>query len=158
MVDNECMYLSPSRFYSLANAPIWYQVHHPMEGVQGFTRSHWTLLSVKYSCCIALVNNRDACRRKNDKKHHTCRPFCWPWWSAGTIPSAFPSGGGSGLQQKPLINASGPVLQAIVAFETTIFFFFKLFHCQPAFQQQVAVMSRPPNNNRAWHIKLAGRS
>ena len=53
------------------------------------------------------------CRKKTTKKHHTCRPFCWPWRSAGTIPSASPDRGGPGLLRKPLVAVIGQVLRPI---------------------------------------------
>ena len=134
-------------FNSQADTPIQYQVHCLMKGVQGFTWSHWKPSLVKYSCRIPPASNMVTCRIKRQKKHHTCRPFFWPWWFAGTIPSTSPGGGGPGLWQKPLINASRPVLKAIVAFETKISAFFEHFHCPPTFQQ-VKVTSRLPNNNR----------
>jgi hypothetical protein len=53
------------------DAPVQCRIHHPMEGVQGFTRSHWTLPLGKYSLRIIPVDNRVACKKKTTKKHHT---------------------------------------------------------------------------------------
>jgi hypothetical protein len=36
------------RFDGYGNAPVRNRAHHPMEEVQGFTRSHWTPPSGKY--------------------------------------------------------------------------------------------------------------
>jgi hypothetical protein len=35
-------------FDSHGDAPVHYRAHHPIEEVQGFTRSHWTLPSSKF--------------------------------------------------------------------------------------------------------------
>ncbi len=40
------------------------RVHCPMEGVQGFTRSHWMPPSGKYFLCIILVDNGVACKKQ----------------------------------------------------------------------------------------------
>ena len=36
------MHLRPTQFDGRADAPVRCHLHRPMEGVQGFTRSHWT--------------------------------------------------------------------------------------------------------------------
>jgi hypothetical protein len=48
------MYFS-GHFDDLAGAAMQYDAHHPMEEVHGYTGSHWTLPSSKYSHHIAPV-------------------------------------------------------------------------------------------------------
>ena len=36
------------RFDGHGDVPVWYHVHRLMEAIQGFTRSHWSLLLGKY--------------------------------------------------------------------------------------------------------------
>ncbi len=36
------------RFDGHGNAPVRYRTHHPMEGVEGYTKSHWTPPLGKY--------------------------------------------------------------------------------------------------------------
>jgi hypothetical protein len=86
-------------------------------------------------CChwasICSVSSRRTtglhARKKQRKKHHTCWPFRWPWWCAGTIPHALPDRGGPGLQWKPLVDATGQVLWAIVGNRTKKRQFFRVF-------------------------------
>jgi hypothetical protein len=52
------MHLSPSRFDARADAPARHRQHRPIEGVQGFTRSHWAPLSVEYLGRIAPDGRR----------------------------------------------------------------------------------------------------
>ncbi len=114
------------------DAPVQCCVHCPMEGLQCFTRSHWTLLLGEYLLRIIPADNGVACKKKTTKKHHTCWPFWWPWWSAGTIPRTSPNRGGPELRRKPLVDATGQVLRAIVGNETKKHCFFSKFsHCRP---------------------------
>jgi hypothetical protein len=53
-IDDAIKYTSVvSHFDGLADMPVLHQVHHPMEGVQGFGRSHRTLPSGEYLLCFA---------------------------------------------------------------------------------------------------------
>ena len=101
------MHLRPTRFDARDDAPARHRRYRPMEGVQGFTRSHWTPSSGEYSRCIAPADKRVAIRKKLMKKHHTCRPFHWPWRPAGTISSTSPDGGGLGLRRSHWSLSSG---------------------------------------------------
>jgi hypothetical protein len=62
------MHLNATPFDGRADAPAQYRVHLLMEGVQGFTRSHWAPPSGKYSRRIAPADNGVTCRIKKDKK------------------------------------------------------------------------------------------
>jgi hypothetical protein len=62
------MHLNATPFDGRADAPAQYRVHLSMEGVQGFTRSHWAPPLGKYSCRIAPADNGVACRIKKDEK------------------------------------------------------------------------------------------
>jgi hypothetical protein len=57
-----------THFNSRDDAPVQCHVHCPMEGVQGFTRSHWTPPSGKYLLCIIPADNGVACKKKMMKK------------------------------------------------------------------------------------------
>ena len=57
-----------TRFDNSDDALVQCHVHCPMEGVQGFTRSHWTPPSGKYLLSIIPADNGVACKKKNDKK------------------------------------------------------------------------------------------
>jgi hypothetical protein len=52
--ENKCTSFA-GRFDGPADAPWQYQVHPPMEEVQGFGRSHWKPPLGKYPLCIAPV-------------------------------------------------------------------------------------------------------
>jgi hypothetical protein len=62
------MHLRPTRFDGRADAPARHRRHRPIEGVQGFTRSHWTPLSGEYSERIAPDGRRGRMPKKNDEK------------------------------------------------------------------------------------------
>jgi len=98
-----------------------------------------------------------ACRQKTMKKHHTCRPFCWPWRCAGTIPSASPDGGRPGLLWKPLVAATGRVLRPIEWIGHAKANFFQFFHRRPA-EKGARLMSRPLITIGVWHIKMTGKT
>ena len=57
-----------TRFDGRDDAPVQCHVHFPMEGVQGFTRSHWTPPSGEYLLCIIPADNRVACKKKSTKR------------------------------------------------------------------------------------------
>jgi hypothetical protein len=50
------------------DAPVQCRVHHPMEGVQGFTRSHWMPPLGKYSLRIIPAENGVARKKKMTKR------------------------------------------------------------------------------------------
>jgi hypothetical protein len=50
------------------DAPVQCCVHCPMEGVQGFNRSHWTLPLGKYLLHIIPADNGVACKKKTTTK------------------------------------------------------------------------------------------
>ncbi len=62
------MHLRPTRFDARDDAPARHRRYRPMEGVQGFTQSHWTLSSGKYSRRIAPADCGVAMQKKNDEK------------------------------------------------------------------------------------------
>jgi hypothetical protein len=55
-------------FYGRDDALVQCRIHCPMEGVQGFTRSHWTPPLGKYSLRIIPADNGVACKKKTTKK------------------------------------------------------------------------------------------
>jgi hypothetical protein len=57
-----------TRFYGRNDAPVQCHVHPLMEGVQGFTRSHWTLPSSKYFLRIIPADNRVACKKNTTRR------------------------------------------------------------------------------------------
>jgi hypothetical protein len=64
---NECT-LRPSRFDARVDALAQHRRYRPIEGVQGFTRSHWTPLSGLYSLRIAPDGQGGQMQKKNDEK------------------------------------------------------------------------------------------
>jgi hypothetical protein len=54
---NKCT-LSVGRFDGHGGAPEQYRQHHPIQHVQGYSGSHWTLPSVDYSLRIAPATAR----------------------------------------------------------------------------------------------------
>ncbi len=89
--------LSAVRFDGHGGLPVQYEVHHPMQHVQGYSGSHWTLPLGDYSLCIApeaaRATGKQTTINKCTKKGHFngCR------WCASTIPRVSPNGGGAGL-------------------------------------------------------------
>jgi hypothetical protein len=57
-----------TRFDGHNDAPVQCRVHCLMEGVQGFTRSHWTPPSGEYSLRIIPADNGVARKKKTTKK------------------------------------------------------------------------------------------
>jgi hypothetical protein len=49
---NKCT-SSAGRFDGHGGAPVQYKTHHPMQHVQGYSESHWTLALGNYLLCIA---------------------------------------------------------------------------------------------------------
>ncbi len=134
------------------DAPVQCRVYCPIEGVQGFTRSHWTLPRGKYLLHIIPEDNGVACKKKRQKEHYTCWPFRWPWWCASTIQRTLPDRGGSGLQWKPLVDATGWVLQVIVGNRTKKrWFSCVFFHNRPT-EKGRKVTSRPLITIEVWHV------
>ncbi len=115
-------------------------------------------------CChqvsICSVSSRRTtgshARKKRWKKHHTCWPFWWPWWCAGTILRASPDGGGPGLQQKPLVDATGQVLRVIVGNRTKKCQFFRVFSSSTRWKGAQGDV-KAPNNNRGMTYQSNGR-
>ncbi len=95
-------------------------------------------------------------RKKQWKKHHTCWPFWWPWWCAGTIPRATPDRGGLGLQQKPLVDATGWVLRAIVGNRQKKRRFFQVFSLSTRWKGAQSDV-KAPNTIKVWHINQMER-
>jgi hypothetical protein len=58
-----------SCFDGCDDAPVQCRIHCLMEGVQCFTRSHWTLPLGKYLLRIIPLDNRVACKKKNEKSN-----------------------------------------------------------------------------------------
>jgi hypothetical protein len=54
--------------YAKLRSSVQCRLHRPMEGVQGFTRSHWTPSSVKYLHHIPPLDDRVAFLKKYDEK------------------------------------------------------------------------------------------
>jgi hypothetical protein len=157
IVDDNQMHLRPTQFNGRVDPPVQCRIHPPMEGVQSFTQSHWTLPSGEYSLLIISADNRVACKRKMMKKHHTCWLFWWPWWCTSMIPRASPNGGGPGLRRKPLVDATGQVLQVIVGNRTKNTGFSEFFYRRPA-EKGHEVASRPLITTGVWHINQMGGS
>jgi hypothetical protein len=68
-IDNAKQYTTiVTRFGGPNDAPVQFCVHCLMEGVQGFTRSHWTPPSGKYLLRIIPVDNGVACKKKMMKR------------------------------------------------------------------------------------------
>ena len=91
-----------------------YIQHRPMQHVQGYTRSHWTLPSGNYSPILLPRRPPWWQRTKQQCKiNPLCWSFWWLWWCAGTTPYSSAKGGGSWLSQKPLKAAIGQALTPI---------------------------------------------
>ncbi len=68
-IDNAKQYTTvATRFDSRDDAPVQCSVHYPMEGVQGFTRIHWTPPSGKYLLRIIPADNGVASKKKTTKR------------------------------------------------------------------------------------------
>ncbi len=62
------MHLRPTRFDARVDALARHRRYRPIEGVQGFTRSHWTPLSGEYSLRIAPDRQRGRMPKKKRRK------------------------------------------------------------------------------------------
>ena len=113
---------------------------------------HWA------SICTVLPRRTTgfACRKKMMKKHHTCRPFRWPWQCAGTIPSTSPNGGGPGLLRKPLVAATGRVLRPIEWIGHAKADFFRVFSLSTRWKGGSGDV-KTPNNNRGMTYQNEGK-
>jgi hypothetical protein len=60
---NECT-SNVTHFDGHADVPVQCRLHRPMEGVQGFTQSHWTPPLGEYSHRIAPADNKVVCKEK----------------------------------------------------------------------------------------------
>jgi hypothetical protein len=68
-IDNAKQYTTvATHFDSRNDAPVQCHVHHPMEGVQSFTRSHWMPPLGKYLLRIIPADNGVTCKKKTTKK------------------------------------------------------------------------------------------
>jgi hypothetical protein len=61
------MHLSPTQFYGHADVLMQCLLHQLMEGVQGFTQSHWMPSLVKYLLCIIPLDDGVGCKKNNGK-------------------------------------------------------------------------------------------
>jgi hypothetical protein len=57
-----------TRFDGRNDVPVQCRIYCPMEGIQGFTRSHWTLPLGKYLLRIILADYGVACKNKTMKR------------------------------------------------------------------------------------------
>jgi hypothetical protein len=57
-----------AHFKCLADAPVGYKMHHPMQHVQGYPGSHWTPPLGKHSLRIALAATRASANKTTMKK------------------------------------------------------------------------------------------
>jgi hypothetical protein len=57
-----------TRFDGRNDAPVQCRINCPMEGVQGFTRSHWMPPLGKYLLRIIPADNGVACKKKTMKR------------------------------------------------------------------------------------------
>ncbi len=80
-------------------------------------------------CSSGPQGNRQT--NNNKKMIHIPWPCWWPWQCAGTIPCTLPYRGGSVLQRKPLVAATGRVLRSIVGNETKKHRVFQVFIVDP---------------------------
>jgi hypothetical protein len=153
---NECT-SNATRFNSHADALVRCRLHCSMEGVQGLNWCHWMPPSGKY-LHLSPGEQGGHILRKTTKKHHTCRPFCRPWQSAGMILRAPPGGEGSGHYDgshwpPPLGEYCGRY-KKLVMHTAVLFRVFSLSTRFSAGRGDVKV----PNNIGVWHINQMGRS
>jgi len=74
-----------------------YMQHRPMQHVQGYTGSHWTLPSGDYLFHIALAAARATANKTTIYYVPTLMAILVVIACGGTIPCASPNGGGPGL-------------------------------------------------------------
>jgi hypothetical protein len=68
-IDDAKQYTTVATCFDGRNdAPVQCRVHRPMEGVQGFTRSHWMPPLGEYLLCIIPADNGVACKKKMTKR------------------------------------------------------------------------------------------
>jgi hypothetical protein len=137
------MHLRPTRFDGRADAPARHRRHRPIEGVQGFTRSHWTPLSGEYSGRIAPDGRRGRMPKKNDEKVSYLQVVSLALSVRRYVTKRIDQRRGS----RAIPEATGRRLRASIAADIchrSVFFrvFLGFFHRQPAFQQ-VKMTSRP---------------
>ena len=68
--DDKWMHLRPTQSDGRTETLVQCRLHRPMEGVQGFTWSHWTPSLVEYLHRIPPLDDRVAFLKKTIKKHH----------------------------------------------------------------------------------------
>jgi hypothetical protein len=65
-----------ANFDGLADMLVLCSVHHPMQHVQGYSRSHWMLPLGNYSLRFAPeAAGMTANKQKDEKMHQLCWPF-----------------------------------------------------------------------------------
>ncbi len=139
------MHLRPSRFDARVDALARHRRYRPIEGVQGFTRSHWKPLLGEYSLCIAPDGQRGRMPKKNDKKVPYLLAVLLALSVRRYVTKRIDRRRGPGLSRKPLVDASGRVWRPIYAIGQcfSVFFgFFSLSTCFSAGQDDV----KAPNN------------
>ncbi len=124
------------------------------------TRASFKATGHRHQASICSVSSRQTtglhARKKQQKKHNTCGLFWWSWWCAGTIPCASSDGGGPGLQQKSLVNATGQVLWVIVGNRTKNCRFFRVFSLSTCWKIAQGDF-KAPNINKGMTYQFNGR-
>jgi hypothetical protein len=69
MMTSKCISVA-AHFKGLADAPVQYKVHPPMQHLKGYTGKHWMLPSGNYLLCIAPAATR-ATANKTTMKTYT---------------------------------------------------------------------------------------
>ncbi len=98
----------------------------------------------------------DSKQNNDDKIHQLCWPFCWLWRCTGTILLASLNGGGSGLQWKPLIDATGQVLRPIIAIGQRYVVFSEFFSSSTHWKGALGDF-KVPNINRGMTYQSYGK-
>ena len=137
------MHLRWSHFDARADAPARHRRHRPIEGVQGFTRSHCTPPSVEYSGRIAPDGRRVRMPLKKYKKVSYLQVVSLALSVRRYVTKRIDRRRGS----RAIPEATGRRLRASMAADSwpsDIIFrdFWSFFHRRPAFQQ-VKMTSRP---------------
>ena len=137
------MHPDATRFDARVHAPARHRRYRPIEGVQGFTRSHWTPPSGEYSGRIAPDGRRGQMPKKNDEKV--------PYLSAVSLALSVRRYGTERIDRRrgfrAIREATGRRHRASIAANSrpsvsVFLFFLEFFHRRPAFQQ-VKMTSRP---------------
>jgi hypothetical protein len=67
-MTNECT-SSTGHFDGHGSAPVQYKAHHPMQHIQGYSRSHWTPASGNYLLRIAPEATRETVKQTTINKY-----------------------------------------------------------------------------------------